>query len=215
VRPRRGIRGQSIPTFLVARDGRRFRTSTRVSNPTGDTGNTRTQDEDSIERNRSPALCSPHTTIVPRVTQGTDSHGYSRSVDGGSVWVDRGAVIADDSGDPSLVWRRLDGKFYYAALRSGGLALYRSRRRLASHLHFVSQIATATTTKEIMAIATDPTSPSMVASTSSGPTSAQAPDPQHPFRECGTTWSTQHALSGQTVTTRRGSVADDRAERDV
>ena len=67
-------------------------------------------------------------------------------------------MSTEDSGDPSLVWRRLDGKFYYAALRNGGLGLYRSDDDCLTFT-FVSQIASGNDDKEIMAIDNEPTSP--------------------------------------------------------
>jgi len=167
-----------------------------VSNPTGDTGSTRTQSESSIERNPvTGTLCAAYNDSFHGVTQGTGFSGFSRSVDGGSVWVDRGAVSNDDSGDPSLVWRRLDGKFYYAALRSGGLALYRSDDDCLTFT-FVSQIATGNDDKEIMAIDNEPTSPFYgriyIVWTDFG---LNAQIYSIHSANAGTTWSTQLALS--------------------
>ncbi|HQX33532.1 MAG: hypothetical protein IPK54_02635 [Dokdonella sp.] len=134
-------------------------TDLNVSNPSGDTGSTRTQSETSIERNPvTGTLCAAYNDSYHGVTQGAGFSGYSRSTDGGLTWDDRGALSNDDSGDPSLVWRRLDGKFYYAALRNGGLGLYRSDDDCQSFV-FVSQIASGSDDKEIMAIDNDPASP--------------------------------------------------------
>ena len=134
-------------------------TDVNVSDPSGDTGSTRTQSETSIERNPiTGTLCSAYNDSYHGVTQNVGFSGFSRSTDGGVSWVDKGAVSNDDSGDPSLVWRRLDGKFYYAALRNGGLALYRSDDDCETFT-FVSQIASGNDDKELMAIDNEPTSP--------------------------------------------------------
>lgn len=134
-------------------------TDLNVSNPASDTGTTRTQSETSIERNPvTGTLCAAYNDSFHGVTQNVGFSGFSRSTDGGNTWVDRGAVSADDSGDPSLVWRRQDGKFYYAALRNGGLALFRSDDDCQSFV-LVSQFATNNDDKEIMAIDNEPSSP--------------------------------------------------------
>ncbi|HPN79690.1 hypothetical protein [Dokdonella sp.] len=134
-------------------------TDVNVSNPTGDTGATRTQSETSIERNPvTGTLCAAYNDSFHGVTQAQGFSGFSRSTDGGLTWVDRGALSSSDSGDPSLVWRRQDGKFYYAALRSGGLGLFRSDDDCQTFV-FVSQLASGNDDKEIMAIDNEPTSP--------------------------------------------------------
>lgn len=134
-------------------------TDLNVSNPAGDSGASRTQSETSIERNPvTGTLCAAYNDSYHGVTQGVGFSGFSRSTDNGVTWDDRGALSADDSGDPSLVWRRVDGKFYYAALRNGGLGLYRSDDDCQSFV-FVSQIASGSDDKEIMAIDNDPSSP--------------------------------------------------------
>jgi hypothetical protein len=134
-------------------------TDLNVSVPGGDTGSTRTQSETSIERNPvTGTLCSAYNDSFHGVTAGLGFSGFSRSTDGGNTWVDKGALSADDSGDPSLVWRRQDGKFYYAALRNGGLGLYRSDDDCETFV-LVSQVATGNDDKEIMAIDNNPSSP--------------------------------------------------------
>jgi hypothetical protein len=172
-------------------------TDVNVSDPSGDTGGTRTQSESSIERNpETGTLCAAYNDSFHGVTQNAGFSGFARSVDGGDTWEDRGAVSNDDSGDPSMVWRRVDGKFYYAALRNGGLGLYRSDDDCQSFV-FVSQIASGDDDKELMAIDNDPTSPfygriyivwidfgngGRIFSTFS--------------TDAGATWSTQLAISG-------------------
>lgn len=171
-------------------------TDSAVSNPGGDTGSTRTQSETSIERNPvTGTLCAAYNDSFHGVTGGQGFSGFSRSTDNGVTWVDRGALSSDDSGDPSLVWRRLDGKFYYAALRNGGLGLYRSDDDCQTFT-FVSQIASDNDDKEIMAIDNDPASPYYgriyvvwTDFTDSRIYSIRSND-------AGATWSPQVALSG-------------------
>ena len=62
-----------------------------VSNPTGDTGGTRTQSESSIERNPvTGTLCSAWNDSFHGVTQNSGFSGFGRSTDGGATWDDRG-----------------------------------------------------------------------------------------------------------------------------
>ncbi|MCB1607811.1 MAG: hypothetical protein KDI71_12625 [Xanthomonadales bacterium] len=130
-----------------------------VSDPSGDTGGTRTQSETSIARSPvTGTLCAAWNDSFHGITGGQGFSGFARSTDGGDSWDDRGAVSGDDSGDPSLVWRKTDEKFYYAALRNGGLGLYRSDDDCQSFT-FVSQIVSDNDDKEIMAIDNDESSP--------------------------------------------------------
>lgn len=175
-------------------------TDVNVSNPAGDTGTTRTQSETSIERNPiTGTLCSAYNDSYHGVTQSQGFSGFSRSTDGGATWVDKGAVSSEDSGDPSLVWRRLDGKFYYAALLNGGLGLYRSDDDCLSFT-LVSQVATGNDDKEIMAIDNEPTSPFYgriyIVWTDFG---ANARIYSTYSANAGSTWSTQLAISADGV----------------
>jgi hypothetical protein len=135
-------------------------TDAAVSNPATDTsGTAKTQSETSIAVNPvTGVLCAAYNDSFHGVTQGTGFSGYSRSTNDGATWTDFNALSSDDSGDPSLVWRKLDGKFYYASLRNGGLGLYRSDDDCQSFV-FVSQIATGNDDKEIMAVDNNVSSP--------------------------------------------------------
>lgn len=134
-------------------------TDTKVNDPSSDAGPSRTQSETSIAHNEDTGtLCAAYNDSYHFTTEGQGFSGFSRSIDGGNSWEDRGAVSNDDSGDPSLVWRRADGKFYYAAVRLGGLALYRSDDDCLS-FGFVSQFASTLDDKELMAIDNNPSSP--------------------------------------------------------
>ncbi len=165
----------------------------QVNDSTGDTSTSTTQSETSIARNEvTGTLCSGYNDSNDFSSFG----GFSRSVDGGATWDDRESVPGPSGGDPSIVWRRADGKFYYALLRSGGLGIWRSDDDCLSFT-FVAQIASGSDDKELMAVDNNPASPffgrlyvvwtdfgagSRIFSTFSD--------------DAGASWSTQLALSG-------------------
>lgn len=126
-----------------------------VSNPAQDTsGTAKTESETSIALNPvTGTLCAAWNDSFSGVTQNTGFSGFGRSTDNGATSVNKGAVNPTanfDDGDPSLVWRKLDGKFYYAALKGGGLGVYRSDDDCNSFT-FVANIATGND-DEIMAV---------------------------------------------------------------
>lgn len=171
-----------------------------VSNPAQDTsGTAKTESETSIAFNPvTGTLCAAWNDSFHGVTQGTGFSGFGRSTDNGATWVDKGAVNPTanfDDGDPSLVWRKVDGKFYYAALKGGGLGVYRSDDDCNSFT-FVANIATGNDDKEIMAVDNNEASPNYgrlyVAWTDFG-SGAQI---YSTFSaNAGATWSPQIALS--------------------
>ncbi len=90
-------------------------------------GATATQSETSLALNENTGtLCSGYNDAYSGVVLGQGYTGFSSSTDGGATFVDRGALDANSFGDPSLVWRRSDGKFYFAALHSNGLGIWRT-----------------------------------------------------------------------------------------
>jgi hypothetical protein len=99
-----------------------------VNNPAGDAGgSSHTQSETSMALNEDTGtLCSGYNDSYHAAAQGTGYTGFSRSTNGGASWVDGGALSSSSFGDPSLVWRRADGYFYFAALHSNGLGIWRS-----------------------------------------------------------------------------------------
>ncbi len=175
-----------------------------VSNPAQDTsGTAKTQSETSIAFNPvTGTLCASWNDSFHGVTESVGFSGFGRSIDGGATWTDFGAInpVANfDTGDPSLVWRKVDGKFYYAALLNGGLGLYRSNDDCQTFT-FVSQIATGSDDKEIMAVDNNPASPYYgrlyVVWTDFG---VGARIYETHSADAGATWSTQIALSGASV----------------
>ncbi len=99
-----------------------------VNDPSGeDAGSSRVQNETSIAHNETTGtICSGYNDSFHGLVEGTGFTGFSRSTDGGATFDDRGPLGANSGGDPSIVWRRTDGKFYFAALESSGLGIWRS-----------------------------------------------------------------------------------------
>ncbi|MGE4191022.1 MAG: hypothetical protein AB7G12_14145, partial [Thermoanaerobaculia bacterium] len=128
-----------------------------VSNPAQDVpvSTALTQSETSIAVNpNTGTLCAAWNDAFSGVSQGTGFSGFGRSTDNGLTWVDKGAVNPTanfDSGDPSLIWRQVDGKFYYVALKSGGLGIYRSDDD-CNTFTFVAQVSSGSDDKEIAAV---------------------------------------------------------------
>ena len=99
---------------------------TLVNDPAGDSGVSQTQSETSLARDElTGTLCAGYNDSFHRV-QGQGVIGFSRSIDGGLSFTDQGALDPESDGDPSLVWRRADGHFYYSTLADGGVGLWRS-----------------------------------------------------------------------------------------
>ncbi len=97
-----------------------------VNDPAGDSGVSQTQSETSLALNElTGTLCAGYNDSFHRV-QGLGVIGFSRSIDGGLSFTDQGALDPESDGDPSLVWRRADGHFYYSTLADGGVGLWRS-----------------------------------------------------------------------------------------
>ncbi len=132
----------------------------QVNDDTG--GSETTQSETSITENEvTGTLCSGFNDSCELFCPdgGGGLTGFSRSTDGGATWDDRGAVGGESFGDPSIVWRRVDGFFYFATLRSGGgLALYRSTDDCMS-FSLLSTPETGGADKEFLAADNDPSSP--------------------------------------------------------
>lgn len=128
-----------------------------VSNPAQDaSGTARTESETSIAFNPTTGvLCGAWNDSYSGVTLGIGFSGFGRSTDQGVTWSDNGAVnptVHFDYGDPSLVWRKTDGKFYYAALTNpDGLSVYRSDDD-CNTFTYVASIATGSDDKEIMTV---------------------------------------------------------------
>lgn len=138
-------------------------TDARVNDPSGDTapvGQSHTQGETAMARNEiSGTLCAGYNDSYHALTANEGFSGFSRSLSAGANWFDQGPLGPDALGDPSLVWRKSDGHFYYAALHTNGLGLWKSIDDCAS-FSFVGMIHSGISDdKELMAVDNDPASP--------------------------------------------------------
>lgn len=113
------------------------------------------QSETSIAENPvTGTLCSGFNDACEFICADGDGGftGFARSTDGGLTWDDRGGLGAVSFGDPSPVWRRADGHFYFATLASGGgLILYKSGGDCRS-FQLVSIPSTVSDDKQFLAI---------------------------------------------------------------
>lgn len=134
-----------------------------VNDATLDQGVSKTQSETSLALNETTGtICASWNDADDGITESAGFTGFARSINNGATFVDQGPVSDDpnaDSGDPSLVWRKTDGKFYYAALLNGGLGVYRSDDDCDSFV-FVGMISsTGNDDKEIMTVDNNVASP--------------------------------------------------------
>jgi hypothetical protein len=90
---------------------------------------------------------------------GNSIAGFSRSTDGGATFVDRGGLSSGSYGDPSMVWRKSDGYFYYATLGDSCLRTYRSTDDCQTFTQVGSMGGCSSDDKEIMAVDNNSTSP--------------------------------------------------------
>jgi hypothetical protein len=133
-----------------------------VNNRLGESGSAQSQSETSIARNdTSGTLCSAFNDSYEffGANGGGGLTGFARSTDGGASWVDQGAVGPTAYGDPSLAWRKVDGKFYLATLEAGGaLAVWRSDDDCDSFTQ-ISIPSTGSDDKEILIVDNSTLSP--------------------------------------------------------
>ena len=128
-------RGRGAPGLAASSAGG---ADAAVNDPAVDlmaTGLSHTQHETALAR--SPAtgtLCAGYNDTYHLITEDRGFSGFSRSLDGGLSWLDGGALGEGSGGGPSLVWRQTDGRFYYAALHTDGVGLWRSNDDCASFL---------------------------------------------------------------------------------
>ena len=132
----------------------------QVNNSTGETGTATTQSETTIAVNENTGtICSGYNDGYSGVVQGQGYTGFSRSTDGGASFVDGGALGSRSFGDPSLVWRKSDGYFYFAALDQSGLGIWRSTNDCASFQFHALIHSGGGDDKELMAVDNTPASP--------------------------------------------------------
>jgi hypothetical protein len=132
----------------------------QVNESLGEVGPSTTQSETSLTQSLATGtLCSAFNDSSEFYIGGGGITGFSRSVDVAQSWDDRGAVSGISYGDPSLVWRRADGRFYLATLESGGgLAVFVSDDDCLSFQHLATPSANGDD-KELLAVDNNPASP--------------------------------------------------------
>ncbi len=132
-----------------------------VNDPGGDTSvSSHTQSETSMVVNEvTGTICAGYNDSWHYFAQSDGFTGFSRSTDGGATFSDQGALGNNSFGDPSVVWRRLDGHLYFAALHSNGLGVWRSTDDCQS-FNFLGMIHSGfSDDKELMAVDNNPASP--------------------------------------------------------
>ena len=142
--------------------GEALGTDVRANDVTGESG-TRTQNETAVAFNEtSGTLCSGFNDGYSGVVLGTDYTGFARSTDGGATWSDRGTIhptTGQGFGDPALVWRKSDGKFYAASLHTSGLGFWSSSDDCQTMTWIGLAHSGANDDKELMAVDNNPASP--------------------------------------------------------
>jgi hypothetical protein len=99
------------------------------------TGLSHTQHETALARSSlTGTLCAGYNDTYHLITEDRGFSGFSRSLDGGATWLDGGALGEGSGGGPSLAFRQADGRFYYAALHTDGVGVWRSNDDCASFL---------------------------------------------------------------------------------
>ena len=102
-------------------------TDVQVNDRTGESGTATTQSETSLALNENTGtLCSGFNDGYGGVVAGTGYTGFSSSTDGGLTFVDHGGLGSSSFGDPSIIWRKNDGKFYIGTIHASGMGFWRS-----------------------------------------------------------------------------------------
>jgi hypothetical protein len=114
--------------FVRQADGPTAAVDVAVSDPTGEDGtSSHTQSETSLALNETTGtLCAGYNDSWHHFAHSEGFTGFSRSTDGGATFTDQGALGAASGGDPAIVWRKADENFYFGALKSGSLGIWKS-----------------------------------------------------------------------------------------
>jgi hypothetical protein len=163
-------------------------------------GFSHTQSETTLAVNEvTGTICSAYNDSFSGVVLGTGFSGFSSSTNSGASFVDHGAFPAGSNGasrgDPSLVWRRKDNKFYFASLISGGLGLWVSNDDCQSFSYVGAIHSGSSDDKEIMAVDNNSTSPRFGRFYVAWSDFAQSQRIRAVFSDEGTTFSTPVPLS--------------------
>ncbi len=177
-----------------------------VNNPSLDVGGvSHTQSETTIAINpNTGTICSAYNDSYSYFTQGIGLSGFSRSIDGGASFVDNGAFPGGSGGisygDPTLVWKKADGYFYFGSICGSGLCLWRSSDDCNSFTQYSVIHSGGGDDKELMAVDNNVSSPYYgrfyVAWTNFGAGGLI----NVTYSQDGSTWSTPVAVSDAGVT---------------
>jgi hypothetical protein len=132
-----------------------------VNNPAADTGGHTTQSETSMVA-VGPTVCAAWNDAGEGYgTNGFSGFGYSQ--DGGHTFTDGGPFPNGPSdtneGDPSLAFSARDAAYYYAALSTRGLSLWKSTNNCQTYQYVGAIHVGSGDDKELMAVDNTPSSP--------------------------------------------------------
>ncbi len=135
-------------------------TDVAVNDAGSDSGTSTTQSETSMALNEATGtVCAGYNDSYHYFANSEGFTGFSRSTDNGASFVDQGALGVDSIGDPAIVWREADGHFYFGALHSNGLGLWKSTDDCRS-FNFVGMMHSGfSDDKELLAVDNNPASP--------------------------------------------------------
>jgi hypothetical protein len=192
-------------------------TNVSVNNPALDVippmgTNSHTQSETSLALNQTTGtICSAYNDSYGLFTAGIGLTGFSRSTNGGTSFTDQGAVpmgTGDDGtsfGDPSVVWRKKDGRFYLTTIDEAGLGLWVSRDDCKT-FHFLANVHFhVDDDKEMMAVDNNPASPHYGRLYVAWTDFSEAQLINTSFSDNGANWSNVVALSPATQTGAQGA----------
>lgn len=135
-------------------------TDVQVNSSAGESGATQTQSETSLVVNgNTGTICSAFNDSYSGVIQGQGYASFSNSTNGGVSFTDRGSFGSRSFGDPSLIWRQLDGNFYFSSIdSSGGLNIFRSTDDCTTFQFLALGHTGFSDDKELLAVDNNPTS---------------------------------------------------------
>lgn len=131
-----------------------------INDPGGDSGSSTTQSETSMALNEDTGtVCAGYNDSYHYFGSGGGFTGFSRSTDNGATFTDQGALGTDSIGDPAIVWRRADGHFYFGALHTNGLGLWKSTDDCQTFQFAGMMHSGFSDDKELLAVDNNPSSP--------------------------------------------------------
>ena len=131
-----------------------------ISDPGGDTASSTTQSETSMALNEDTGtVCAGYNDSNHYFADNQGFTGFSRSTDSGATFTDQGALGVGSGGDPAIVWRRADGHFYFGALHTDGLGLWKSTDDCLTFQWLGMMHTGFSDDKELLAVDNNPSSP--------------------------------------------------------